>query len=157
MVGDNLVHPYVFTRYIFWSDWGRLAIERSFLDGSNRVPLVTNNITYPHGVTLDTSQRLVYWTDGYSIEVISSVDYNGNNRRLIFEYSSLPFHYDHVFAFDLDISGDHLYFSEWYTYAIYEVKISSGALVRNISVPTFHHIWGLTGFRVIHSAKQQAG
>ena len=157
MVRDNLVHPNVFTRYIFWLDWGILAIGRSSLDGSNRTALVTNNITYPHVVTLDTSQRLVYWTEGYSNEVISCVDYNGNNRRLIFEYSSLKFHYYDVFVLDMDISGDHLYFSEWYANALYEVKISSGALVRNISFPTVYKSSRVTGLRVIHSAKQQAG
>ena len=157
MVSDNLVHPNVFTRYIFWLDWGISAIGRSSLDGSNRVALVTNNITYPYTFTLDTSQRLVYWTEEYLNEVISSVDYYGNNRRLIFEYSSLPFHYFHVAALELDISGDHLYFSESHTNAIYEVKVSSGALVRNISVPDFHYIWWGMGLRVIHSAKQQAG
>ena len=132
------------------------AIERSLLDGSNRVALVTNNITWPSGITIDTSQRLVYWTDGRRNEV-SSVDYDGNNRRLIFEYSFLRFHNVYVFGFDLDISGDYLYFSEWYTNAIYEVKISSGTLVRNISVPTIHSNRGVMGLRVIHSAKQQAG
>ena len=146
-----------YARYFFWSDWGSAAaIERSCLDGSNRVVLVTNNIRWPGGVTLDTSQRLVYWTDGYHNEV-SSVDYDGNNRRLILEYSSLPSDYGQVLSFDLDISGDYLYFSEWLTNAIYEVKISSGTLVRNISVPTIRSIKGVMGLRVIHSAKQQAG
>ena len=143
-----------FARYIFWSDWGfAAAIERSSLDGSNRVKLVVNNTKWPSGVSLDTRQRLVYWINGYH-DVISCVDYDGKNRRLIIQYSSLS---STLFAFDLDISGDCLYFTEWFTNAIHEVKISSGALVRNISVPTIHSNKGVIGLRVIHSAKQQAG
>ena len=146
-----------FARYFFWADWGSAAvIERSSLDGSNRIVLVTNNIRWPNGVTLDTSQRLVYWIDGHTDEV-SSVDYDGNNRRLIFEYSSLPSQNGIVLGYDLDISGDYLYFSAWYTNAIYEVKISTGTLMRNISVPTIHSDKGVMGLRVIHRAKQQAG
>ena len=141
-----------FARYIFWSDWGSAAaIERSSLDGSNRVKLVVNNTKWPSGVSLDTRQRLVYWINGYH-KVISCVDYDGKNRRLIIEYSSLS---SKLFAFDLDISGDYVYFSEWYTNAIYELEISSGDFARNASVPTIRSTLGVMGLRVI--GKQQAG
>ena len=138
---------------MFWSDRVSEAIERSFLDGSNRVTLVTNKVRWPSGVTLDTTQRLVYWTDGYNV---SSIDYNGNNRRLIFDcYTSLSS--TTIYGFDLDISGDYVYFSGWYTNAIHQVKISSSAFVRNIPVPTINSHTGVMGLRVIHRAKQPAG
>ena len=116
--------------------------------------LVRDNITWPNGVTLDTTQKLVYWIDA-SHDTISSIDYNGNNRRLIFEDTSLFLSQYH--GFDLDIAGDYLYFTDWLANAIYEVKISSGAIVRNVSVPTTNYIKGAMGLRVINSAKQQAG
>ena len=143
--------------YFFWSDWGSAAaIERSSLDGSNRVKLVMNNTKWPGGVSLDTRQRLVYWIDGYH-DVISCTDYDGRNRRSIFEYNSLSVQSKHVFGFDLDISGDYVYFSAWDTNAIYEVSIRSGILERNISVPTIRSNRGVMGLRVIHRAKQPAG
>ena len=115
---------------------------------------MTSNITWPNGVTLDTSQKLVYWIDAYQ-DTISSVDYNGNNRRLIFEDTSLFLSQFH--GFDLDINGDDVYFTDWRGNAIYQVRISSGAVVRNISVPTTQSIKGAMGLRVIDSRKQQTG
>jgi sugar lactone lactonase YvrE len=115
---------------------------------------VTSNITWPNGVTLDTSQKLVYWIDAYQ-DTISSVDYNGNNRRLIFEDTSLFLSQFH--GFDLDINGDDVYFTDWRGNAIYQVRISSGAVVRNISVPTTESIKGAMGLRVIDRSKQQRG
>ena len=115
---------------------------------------MTKNITWPNGVTLDTTQRLVYWIDAYH-DTVSSVDYDGNNRRLIFEDTSLFLSRFH--GFDLDISGDNLYFTDWLANAICEVQISTGTLVRTMSVPTTRSIEGAMGLRVIHSAKQSTG
>ena len=116
--------------------------------------LVRDNITLPYGVTLDTTQKLVYWIDA-SHDTISSIDYNGNKRRLIFQDTSLVLSQYH--GFDLDIAGDYLYFTDWLANAIYKVKISSGTIVRNVSVPTTRNIKGAMGLRVIDSAKQKPG
>jgi low density lipoprotein receptor-related protein 5/6 len=146
---------YFIASYLFWSDWGAAAaIERCSLDGTNRVPLVKVNITWPNGVTLDTNQELVYWIDAYH-DTISSVDYSGNKRRLIFEDTSLALSKFH--GFDLDIAGDSIYFTDWLNNAIYDVNISSGVILRNFSVPTTNAIKGAMGLRVIDSSKQQAG
>ncbi len=112
--------------------------------------LVRDNITSPNGVTLDTTQKLVYWIDSRH-DTISSIDYNGNKRRLIFQDTSL-YH-----GFDLDIAGDYLYFTDWLANAIYKVKISSGTIVRNVSVPSTRKTNGAMGLRVIDSAKQKPG
>lgn len=42
------------SRLLFWSDWDAPArIERSLLDGSNRTIIVTENLGFPTGLTLD--------------------------------------------------------------------------------------------------------
>ena len=88
-------------------------------------------------------------------DTISSVDYDGNYRRLIFEDTFL---FSSRFqGFDLDINGDYLYFTDMLANAIYEVKISTGAIIRNISVPTTNSIVGAMRLRVIDSGKQRAG
>ena len=47
-----------FCRYLFWSDWGSIArIERSFLDGSNRIVLINKKVVWPNGLTLDFTTR----------------------------------------------------------------------------------------------------
>ena len=116
--------------------------------------LVRDNITWPQGVTLDTTQKLVYWIDAFH-DTISSIDYDGNNRRLIFEVTSL--FKSQYQGFDLDIAADYLYFTDWLKNAIYKVKISSGVIVRSVSVPTTTITKGAMGLRVIDSAKQKPG
>lgn len=38
---------------MYWTDWGEEAkIERSGLNGADRVALVTDNILWPNGLTL---------------------------------------------------------------------------------------------------------
>lgn len=113
-----------------------------------------DNITWPNGVTLDHTQTLVYWIDAFH-DTISSVDYNGNNRKLIFEDTSLGLSQYH--GFDLDFSGDSMYFTNWNKSAIYEVRISSIALLKRISVPTTNAIQGVMGLRVVDSSKQENG
>ena len=141
--------------YLFWSDWGAAAaIERSALDGSDRTALVKDNITWPNGVTLDTGAKLVYWIDA-SHDTINSVDYNGNNRKIIFEDLSLSLSKFH--GFDLDITGDSIYFTDWLQNSIYSININTGAIVRNISIPTSASVKGAMGLRVIDSSKQQSG
>ena len=51
-------------RYLFWSDWGKTAkIERSELDGSNRVTIVKDNLVWPNGLTVDEETNRVVWAD----------------------------------------------------------------------------------------------
>ncbi|XP_028410904.1 uncharacterized protein LOC114533564 isoform X4 [Dendronephthya gigantea] len=139
--------------YLFWSDWGaKAAVERCDLDGTNRVVLVKDNITWPNGVTLDTSARLVYWIDAYH-DKISSIDYDGNNRRIIFEDKSLALSQFH--GFDLDITGDSIYYTDWLTNSINGININTGVMFVNITVPTTNWIKGAMGLRVIDSSKQK--
>lgn len=49
---------------MFWSDWGEeTKIERAALDGSQRVAIVTTNLTYPNGLALDYERDKIYWID----------------------------------------------------------------------------------------------
>ena len=147
---------YSFSSYLFWSDTGAsAAIERCALDGTNRTVLVQEDITWPSGVTLDTAAQLVYWIDG-SFDTISSMDYNGNNRKTIFDDSrwyKLTF-LSQFDGFDLDISGDFIYFRDLWKISITKINKNTGVRVKTISVPTSTFIEGL---RVIDSSKQPSG
>lgn len=144
-----------FPSYLFWSDWGAVAaIERCALDGTNRKALVKDNITWPNGVALDSGAQLVYWLDA-SHDTISSIDYNGNNRKIIFDDSALLLSDFH--GFDLDITADSIYFTDWLTNSIDGVNKNTGARFKTISVPTSRSIKGVMGLRVIDSSKQQSG
>ena len=146
---------YSFSSYLFWSDRGTpAAIERCALDGTNRTALVQDDIFWPGGVILDTVAQLVYWIDG-RYDTISSIDYNGNNRKTIFDDSPpyvLEFH-----GFDLDIAGDFIYFTDWSKNSIDKINKNTGVRIKTISVPTSRSIKGAMGLRVIDSSKQPSG
>lgn len=59
---------------MFWSDWNekKPKIERANLDGSGRVLLVYEKLTWPNGIALDTVKNKLYWGDArtHKIEVI---------------------------------------------------------------------------------------
>lgn len=54
------------------------------MDGQNRTKLVESKIVFPHGITLDLVNRLVYWADAY-LDYIEVVDYEGKNRHTIIQ------------------------------------------------------------------------
>ena len=53
-------------RYMYWTDWGEEArIERGGMDGSppTRSAIVTTDIQWPNGLTIDHPAGRLYWTD----------------------------------------------------------------------------------------------
>lgn len=54
------------------------------MDSQNRTKLVDSKIVFPHGITLDLVNRLVYWADAY-LDYIEVVDYEGKNRHTIIQ------------------------------------------------------------------------
>lgn len=54
------------------------------MDGQNRTKLVDSKIVFPHGITLDLVNRLVYWADAY-LDYIEVVDYEGKGRQTIIQ------------------------------------------------------------------------
>ena len=57
---------------MIWSDWAEKAkIERANMDGSDRSVIISKNIHWPNGVTIDTETDRIFWCDAKS-EVIFS-------------------------------------------------------------------------------------
>lgn len=70
---------------MFFTDYGSTPrVERCDMDGQNRTKLVDTKIVFPHGITLDLVNRLVYWADAY-LDYIEVVDYEGKNRHTIIQ------------------------------------------------------------------------
>ncbi|KAJ8953257.1 hypothetical protein NQ318_015839 [Aromia moschata] len=50
--------------WMFWTDWGSdPKIERSGMDGSHRQTIVSYDVKWPNGLTLDLVKKKVYWVD----------------------------------------------------------------------------------------------
>lgn len=63
---------------MYWTDWGQVPkIERAGMDGSHRQTIVSYDVKWPNGLTLDLVRKRVYWV---SLEVEI-------NRKLQFKMS----------------------------------------------------------------------
>jgi len=92
---------------MFWSDWNekRPKIERSNLDGTDRIQIVTKDIVWPNGIALDLERMKIYWCDAKTDKIeVSNMD--GSNRREVIT-DNLP----HLFG--LTLLGDYLYWTDW--------------------------------------------
>ena len=78
--------------FMIWTDWGaNPKIERALLNGSQRFAIVTTNLYWPNGIELDRGNKRIVWVDA-GFERVESIDYNGNNRQLLYQQQNLhPF------------------------------------------------------------------
>lgn len=60
------------------------AVERAYLDGSERTKIVVEKIVHPYGITVDISTQSVYWVDTY-LGTLEKVNYDGMNRRTVYK------------------------------------------------------------------------
>lgn len=48
--------------WMYWSDWGSSPrIERAGMDGTHRETIVSYDVKWPNGLTLDLVRKRVYW------------------------------------------------------------------------------------------------
>lgn len=53
--------------YMYWTDWGEHAkLERSAMDGSDRVVLISNNLGWPNGLAIDMAGSQLLWADAHT-------------------------------------------------------------------------------------------
>lgn len=55
-------------------------IERSYMDGSERMTLITEGVHWPNALTIDFAALRLYWADAKH-HVIESADLDGTNRK----------------------------------------------------------------------------
>ncbi|XP_069679259.1 low-density lipoprotein receptor-related protein 6 [Periplaneta americana] len=125
---------------MFWTDWGEIPkIERAGMNGdpTTRKVIVSENIFWPNGLTVDYDAELVYWLDG-RLKFVEVMDYEGRNRRTIVK--------DGVnYPFALTIFQNKLYWTDWKTWSIHVFDKTSNALPKEIIhggyVPMDIHVW----------------
>lgn len=110
LIKDGLVEPRAIavepqSGWMFWTDWGVTPgrIERAGMDGSHREIIVSTGLKWPNGLTLDLVQKRVYWVDA-KMNSISSVNYDGSDRRLILQDPSALAHPFSITTFEGTIS-----------------------------------------------------
>lgn len=125
-------------RLMFWTAWGNTPkVEKSTLNGTQRVAMVTSNITWPDGITLDRQNKLVFWVDERT-NAVESVDYDGNNRTLLLRQPGTPF-------IGVTFILSYLYVIEWGRNWVYKVDASNGS-VESILTFGFGQTMGLVAY-----------
>ncbi|XP_011066151.1 PREDICTED: low-density lipoprotein receptor-related protein 6 isoform X2 [Acromyrmex echinatior] len=105
--------------YLFWTDWGDVPkIERASMDGdpNTREIIVSDDIFWPNGLTIDYENRLVYWADG-RLHFIAVMDYHGGNKRKL-----ITRNLDYPFA--ITFFDNRLYWTDWKTWCIHSYDIN---------------------------------
>ncbi|KAK3083345.1 hypothetical protein FSP39_020255 [Pinctada imbricata] len=92
IISNNLQDPRAvavdpLSGYLFFSDYGRkprhdARIERTYMDGSQRMVLVKDGLLAPSSIVLDIINHDVFWTDN-RLDYLQRVDYYGKFRSTI--------------------------------------------------------------------------
>jgi len=115
------IYLFFINSLMFWTDWGAAPkIEKSTLNGTQRVTMVTSNLQWPNGITLDRQGRLVFWVDAGTGRV-ESIDYHGNNRKLLYQQNGFHF-------FGVTFLSPYLFVSEWANTGVFKLNTSSGEI-----------------------------
>ena len=87
------------------------------MDGNNRIVIVSDNLGWPNGLTIDRPSARIIWADART-EVIECSDLNGNYRRIL--VTSVPHPYG------LTIVGNYIYWTDWQTKSIQRANKNTG-------------------------------
>ncbi|XP_050407937.1 low-density lipoprotein receptor-related protein 6 [Patella vulgata] len=129
--------------YMYWSDWGETPkIERAGMDGKHltRKAIITENVYWPNGLTLDYDDSKIFWADG-KLSYIHKCNFDGSDRRVVVE-GSLP----HPFA--LTLEGESLFWTDWKTHSIHmcdkKTGLQKSVVHDNIFSPMDIHVYTAT-------------
>ncbi|XP_017128935.1 very low-density lipoprotein receptor isoform X2 [Drosophila elegans] len=118
--------------WMYWSDWGASPrIERAGMDGSHRTAIISYDVKWPNGITLDLVLKRLYWVDG-KLNSISSANYDGSQRRQILysaEYLRHPF--------SITTFEDYVYWTDWDKQAVFKANKFNG---ENVEAVTATHM-----------------
>ena len=107
---------------MYWTDWGaNPKIEQADMDGSARQTIVTGNLLWPNGLTIDQATNRLFWADA-KLDKIESSDLAGGNRQHMMSSSS------NIHPFGLTLHQDMLYWADWNTRSISSFNLSSGTM-----------------------------
>lgn len=133
LIEDNIVNPEALALdpihgFMYWTEWGSIPrIERAGMDGRHRQIIISTNIKWPNGLTLDFVLNRIYWVDA-KLNIISSSNFDGSDRRVIL--SSLEF-LKHPFS--ITTFEDYVYWTDWGKAAVFKANKFNGGNVQALT------------------------
>ncbi|KAJ7345670.1 hypothetical protein JRQ81_001620, partial [Phrynocephalus forsythii] len=124
--------------YMYWSDWSSTAkIERATLGGNFRTAIISTNLVWPNGLTLDYEEQQLYWADA-NLQKIERSSLTGANREIIISTALYPF--------ALTLFDQHIYWTDWNTRSVYRANKYDGSdqivMISNLPYrPMDIHVW----------------
>lgn len=114
--------------FMIWTDWGaNPKIERALLNGSQRFAIVTTNLYWPNGIELDRGNKRIVWVDA-GFGRVESIDYNGNNRQLLYQQQDLR-------PFDVALIPPFLFITARVALnEVYQLDAASGNVLRSFGI-----------------------
>ncbi|XP_057673546.1 low density lipoprotein receptor a isoform X2 [Corythoichthys intestinalis] len=136
------------SNFIYWTDWGNPAkIEKGGLNGGDRIALVTDNIVWPNGITLDLLNQRLYWVDS-KLHTLSSIDVQGGGRHtLIIDENKLSH------PLGITVFEERVFWTDVSNNAIFSANRLTGT---DIS-PVAEHLSSPEDIILYHNLKQPAG
>ena len=123
---------------MYWTDWGaNPKIEKAEMDGSGRRSIVTGNLSWPNGLTIDQATNRLYWADA-KLDTIEMSDLNGGNRQLILSSAA------NIHPYGLAVYGNILYWTDWYEKSITSYNLTSGnkeIVITGLQLPMDIHVF----------------
>ncbi|XP_013134904.1 PREDICTED: low-density lipoprotein receptor isoform X5 [Papilio polytes] len=136
--------------WMYWTDWGQNPkIERAGMDGSHRQTIVSYDVKWPNGLTLDLVRKRVYWVDA-KMNTISSCNYDGTARRLILYSTDVLRH-----PFSITTFEDWVYWTDWDKTAVFRANKFNGKNVEPIT--STHTLQNPMVIHVYHPYRQPDG
>ncbi|RWS10846.1 low-density lipoprotein receptor-related protein 4-like protein [Dinothrombium tinctorium] len=132
---------------MYWSDWGKApGIYESGMDGSIFKKIVSKNIIWPNGITIDATTRRLYWSDAklYRIEYL---DLFTKKRKVLLEAATV-FH-----PYSMTVFEDELYWTDFVTYSLDVCNKNTG---KNQTTLLRNHENYILGINVFHPILQRA-
>ena len=114
---------------MIWSDTGtHPKIEKASLSGNQRVTVVTTSIFLPNGIELDRGNKIIFWVDAAYEGSVESVNYNGSNRKILYQQHGLQ-------PFGVVLVAPFLFFTDWMTQLeVHKLDASTGKVLRSYSI-----------------------
>ena len=123
---------------MYWTDWGaNPKIEQAEMDGSARRAIVTENLAWPNGLTIDQATNRLFWADA-KLDKIEVSDLNGGKRQLIMSSAA------NIHPYGLAVYQNMLYWTDWSYKSISRYNLSSGnqdVLVTGLKKPMDIHVF----------------
>ncbi|XP_045777367.1 low-density lipoprotein receptor isoform X7 [Maniola jurtina] len=136
--------------WMYWTDWGQVPkIERAGMDGSHRQTIVSYDVKWPNGLTLDLVRKRVYWVDA-KLNTISSCNYDGTARRVVLYSTDFLRH-----PFSITTFEDWVYWTDWDKTAVYRANKFNGKEVEAIT--STHALQNPMVIHVYHPYRQPDG